>query len=98
MSSLLTTRNSGESNAVVRTATTNLTTQLSLFVSFMLRIQETWCLLQFNFSKNPAKITQYGLPATRIMIGSWRKCGFEMQTIKCIRSVPECLVEFILGK
>ena len=54
---------------------------------FTLRILEIWCLLPYSFSNNQVKPTQYGLQTTQNMIGCWRRCGFDTQTIKCSRFV-----------
>ena len=89
MFTLLTTRNSRESNAMVRTATLIYVTLQNHFVFFTWKAQEIWYLLPFNFSKNHPTLTQYGPLTIHIMIGCWQKCGFATLTIKYIRSVIE---------
>lgn len=89
MFTLLTTRNSRESNAVVKTATLIHVTLQNHFVFFTWKAQGTWYLLLFNFSKNLPTLTQYGPLTIHIVIGCWQKCGFATLTIKYIRSVIE---------
>lgn len=89
MFTLLTTRNSRESNAMVRTTTLIYVTLQNHFVFFTSKAQGTWYLLPFNFSKNLPTLTQYGPLTIHIVIGCSQKCGFAMLTIKYIRSVIE---------
>lgn len=89
MFTLLTTRNSRESNAMVRTTTLIYVTLQNHFVFFTSKAQGTWYLLPFNFSKNLPTLTQYGPLTIHIVIGCSQKCGFATLTIKYIRLVIE---------